>query len=94
MSIVARIKQALPKSRRERRGVYVGKNNNEFISHSKVEQWKEYEFKYPSDHPAEGHTKVWTGAPGVWYCRTCSEWYRIWEETPRYANGQRKYSSD
>lgn len=92
MSIVSRIKQALPISRERRGGVYIGEDNTEFIPSQKIERWGEYEFKYPSDHPAEGHTKVWTGAPGVWHCRTCGEWYRIWEDTPRYAKEQRNYS--
>lgn len=70
MSLLTRLKDAL-EIEREINGV----------AKRKVERWMEYDVAWPSEECA-GHEKVWTGAPGVWHCRDCVEWYRVWEDAP------------
>lgn len=49
---------------------------------SKEERWKEHEVHFPEDHDTD-HDACWTAAPGVWYCRTCHEWFRTWRFNPQ-----------
>lgn len=55
--------------------------NDHSVAPSQLKRWKEYNVHFPEDHNQE-HEASWTGAPGVWYCRDCHEWFRTWEETP------------
>lgn len=57
---------------------------SERYSNRKVERWSEYEVLDPRDaYLHSDHDTVWTSAPGVWCCKTCHEWYRTWEDTPK-----------
>lgn len=56
-------------------------DHEQSIDEPKVARWEKYEIHFPEDHPSD-HDASWTGADGVWYCRTCNEWYRTWEENP------------
>lgn len=56
-------------------------DRREAIPRPKIERWREHEVARP-DERCEDHSKAWTMAPGIWYCRTCHEWFRTWEKWP------------
>lgn len=61
-----------------------GDEPDRHIPKRQVERYREYEY-LPLERAEEhrDHKTFWTRAPGVWFCRTCSEWYRTWEGSPR-----------
>lgn len=60
---------------------YEGGHFDHGPTEDKIERWKAHDVHFPEDHP-NGHESSWTGAPGIWYCQTCHEWYRTWTDTP------------
>lgn len=41
-------------------------------------RYLDYEIQHPHEHDSS-HDRVWTAADGVWHCRDCNEWYRVWK---------------
>lgn len=51
------------------------------VTSRKIERWRDHEVARP-DERCDGHSRAWTMAPGIWYCRDCHEWFRTWEKYP------------
>jgi len=75
--LIDRLKRLVPNSLRDDSSgpeVFVGMPPNQVKP-----EYYEYPVRDPNDHPSD-HNSFWTGAIGIWYCRDCHQWYRVWSD--------------